>query len=112
MTSATNLDEILSLPDLETKNPYLVKRLSGTGGLVFYQERTNLANGGVPPAPGHLTGHHETSSMGWSHRLVGWLSNQPVSALLLSTLVGLLIILLCSTLYLMLRLDNIQQKKV
>ena len=23
--------------DLETKNPYLVKRLSGTGGLVFYQ---------------------------------------------------------------------------
>ena len=55
--------------DMETKNPYLVKRLSGTGGLVFYQvrdnqdeagnniltqERTNLAKGGVPgPGSGH-----------------------------------------------------------
>jgi len=37
-------------------------------------------------------------------------SGQSASALLLSTLVGLLVILLCSTLYLVLRLDNIQQK--
>jgi len=111
MTSATNLDEILSLPkDLEKKNPYLVKRLSGTGGLVFYQERTNLTNGGVAGLGQQQPGHHEASSTSWSHRLVGWLSGQSASALLLSTLVGLLIILLCSTLYLVLRLDNIQQK--
>jgi len=112
MTSATNLDEILSLQkDLETKNPYLVKRLSGTGGLVFYQERTNLANGSVAGLSQHQqAGHQEASSSSWLHRLVGWFSGQSASALLLSTLVGLLIILLCSTLYLVLRLDNIQQK--
>jgi len=110
MTSATNLDDILSLQkDLETKNPYLVKRLSGTGGLVFYQERTNLANGGVQ-GPVNQSGNHETTSKGWLKQLLRWTRGQSRSSLLLSALVLLLLLLLVCTLYLVLRLDNIQQK--
>jgi len=116
MTSATNLDAILPLKK-EAKNPYLVKRLSGTSGSVFYQERTSLASSN-PPTITHiqspLTTTPTTTIIGDTRsimqRLVVWVVSHPPSTILLASLTGLLILLFCSSLYLVLRLDNLQHR--
>jgi hypothetical protein len=107
MTSATNLDTIHPLPrEVENKNPYLVKRLSTTGGLLFYQERTNLTSGTGPG--GSLS--HQADQQGAAGRLLAWVLSHPPSTLLLAGLSSLLVLLLCCSVHLVLRLDRIQQR--
>lgn len=112
MTSATNLDTILPLPaELDTKSPYMVKRLSGTGGLVYYQQRTSLATSGlVPGAAGGATASSSTGGRGTVAQVVAWVLSHPPSTILLTSLTGLLVLLLCSSVYLVARLDGIQAR--
>ena len=112
MTSATNLDTILPLPaELDTKSPYMVKRLSGTGGLVYYQQRTSLAASGlVPGAAGGATASSSTGGRGTVAQVVAWVLSHPPSTILLTSLTGLLVLLLCSSVYLVARLDGIQAR--
>ena len=105
MTSAYNLDTVLPLkPEVDTKNPYLVKRLSGGGG-IFYQER-HLAAGPGGGGAGHLS----QESRSWLQQVLLQVASYPPSSLLLGSLTGLLVLLFCSSIYLVLRLDSIQSK--
>ena len=108
MTSAYNLDTVLPLkPEVDTKNPYLVKRLSGGGG-IFYQELHLAAGPGLSGGAGaeHLS--HESRS--WLQQVLLQVASYPPSTLLLGSLTGLLVLLFCSSIYLVLRLDSIQSK--
>jgi len=120
MTSANQVSSY-ALPlkkDTDSKNPFLVKRSSTTGGAVFYQARSSLPHqnsqgtpvqtpSAVPQSIVHqmLVAPHSTIN-----QLAVALISLPPSTLMLVSLISLLIILFFSSIYLVIRLENITQR--
>ena len=110
MVSASQLPNfsISRKTEIDGRSPFLVKRMSNGSGALFYQARTS-----PPPAPGPPTAHNPDGlPMGRSRlqRLIISLLTLPFHSIVLFLLTALLCFLLCTSLYLVFRLDSIQQK--
>lgn len=120
MTSANHVGSY-ALPlkkDTEIKHPFLVKRASTTGGAMFYQVRTGLPHqlsketpiqtpSAVPQSILHQMLVAPTSII---NQLAVALISLPPSTMMLVSLISLLVILFFSSIYLIIRLENIQQR--
>jgi len=120
MTSA-NHTASYALPlkkDTEAKHPFLVKRASNNGGAVFYQARTSLPHQAskdtpvqTPSAvPQSILHQLLVAPVSTINHLAVALISLPSSSLLLVSLISLLVLLFISSIYLVIRLENIQQK--
>jgi len=120
MTSA-NHTASYALPlkkDPEAKHPFLVKRAPNNSGAVFYQARTTLPHQAskdtpvqTPSAVPHNILHQLlVAPVSTINHLAVALISLPSSSLLLVSLISLLVLLFLSSIYLVIRLENIQQK--
>jgi len=102
----------------DSKHPFLAKRSSTTGGAIFYQARSNFTHqnsqgtpvqtpSAVPQSIFHqlLVAPHSTLS-----QLVVALISLPPSTLMLISLISMLILLFFSSIYLVIKLENIQHR--
>ena len=92
-------------PELDSRSPFLVKRVSNTSGARFYQARTS------PPPPPAPPGSGRDGSPTGRGKLYSFITSllSPHS-LFLSLLTLLLFLILCTSCYLVFRLDSIQDK--
>ncbi|XP_023348527.1 GRAM domain-containing protein 2B [Eurytemora carolleeae] len=93
-------------PELDSRSPFLMKRVSNTSGALFYQARTS------PPPPPTLPNSKEGNLKGKGKlsRLIFSLLSLPTHSKFLSCLTLLLFLLLCTSFYLVFRLGSIQEK--
>lgn len=120
MTSANHVASY-ALPlkkETEIKHPFLVKRASTTGGAMFYQARAGLPHqlsketpvqtpSAVPQSILHQMLVAPTSTI---NQLAVALISLPPSTMMLVSLISLLVLLFFSSIYLIIRLENIQQR--
>ena len=94
-------------PELDSRSPFLMKRVSNTSGALFYQARTS-----PPPPPPTVTSSKEGNLKGKGKlsRLIFSLLSLPTHSKFLSCLTLLLFLLLCTSFYLVFRLGSIQEK--
>ena len=94
-------------PELDSRSPFLMKRVSNTSGALFYQARTSP----LPPPP-TLPNSKEGNPKGKGKlsRLIFSLLSLPTHSKLLSCLTLLIFLLLCTSFYLVFRLGSIQEK--
>ena len=90
--------------DLDNKETFNLKRMSLSGGAVFYQARTSI------PRFSHSTPRKSPNTVSDNQTKLQPLVSLPQPNLLLISLSILLVLLFLSSIYLVLRLDNLQEK--